>query len=45
MIEELKKNKANELSIASQKIDTLKFNLSQKQEELVEALNRFEPLL
>ena len=45
MIEELKKNKANELSIASQKIDTLKYNLNQKQEELVEALNRFEPLL
>ena len=45
MIEELKKNKANELSIASQKIDTLKYNLNQKQHEYVEALQRFEPLL
>ena len=45
MIEELKKNKANELSIASQKIDTLKYNLNQKQQELIEALQRFEPLL
>jgi hypothetical protein len=45
MIEELKKNKANELSLASQKIDTLKYNLEQKNHELVEALNRFEPLL
>lgn len=45
MIDELKKSKANELSIASQKIDTLKFNLEQKQQELIEALTRFEPLL
>ena len=41
MIEELKKSKANELSIASQKIDTLKFNLEQKQQELIEALSRY----
>jgi hypothetical protein len=45
MIDEIKKSKSNELSIASQKIDTLKFNLEQKQQELIEALNRFEPLL
>ena len=45
MIEELKKNKSNELSLASQKIETLKFHLDQKQRELIETLSRFETLL
>jgi hypothetical protein len=45
MIEELKRNKADELSIASKKIEGLKFNLEQKQQELIEMLNRFTPLM
>lgn len=45
MIEELKKNKADELQIASRKIEGLKLNLEQKQQELLETLNRFSPLM
>lgn len=45
MIEELKKNKSDEVFLASKKIEGLKLNLEQKQQELIETLNRFSPLM
>lgn len=45
MIEELKKNKADELEIANGKIDTLNENLLQKEREIEEALRKFSPLM
>lgn len=45
MIEELKKNKADELELANGKIDTLKEALLQKQRETEEILAKFSPLM
>jgi hypothetical protein len=45
MIEELKKNKLNEIELANQKIESLKATLDQKQHEIIELLNRFSPLV
>ena len=45
MIEELKLNKENEMSLAEDKIKQLKDSLDQKQQEVIELLNKFSPLM
>ena len=45
MIDELKKNKENEVSLAEDKIKQLKDSLDQKQQEVIELLNKFSPLM
>lgn len=45
MIEELKRNKITELMIANNRIESLKLSLNEKQQEMLDLLNRFEPLM
>ncbi len=45
MIDELKKNKADELELANGKIDTLREALLQKQQETEQILAKFTPLM
>lgn len=45
LIEELKRNKVTELSIANNKIESLKQSLNEKQQEILDLLNRFSPLM
>lgn len=41
MIEELKRNKLTELTIANNRIESLKLSLNEKQQEMLDLLNRF----
>jgi hypothetical protein len=45
MIDELKKNKADELELANGKIDTLREALLQKQQDIEQILAKFTPLM
>lgn len=45
MIDEMKKNKADELELANGKIDTLREALLQKQQEIEQILTKFSPLM
>jgi hypothetical protein len=45
LIEELKRNKMTELSISNNKIEALKQSLNEKQQEILDLLNRFSPLM
>jgi hypothetical protein len=45
MIDELKKNKADELELANGKIDTLREALLQKQQEVEQILAKYAPLM
>ena len=45
LIEELKRNKMTELSISNNKIESLKQSLNEKQQEILDLLNRFSPLM
>ena len=45
MIEGIKRNKVTELEMANDTINKLKNNLQEKQQEVLEVLSRFSPLM